>query len=63
MEGKMVLGGFLVTGSCHLDFQGPPRSQNRLAEEKETGFKHETHFQSEVSHSLLFITLTLCPLK
>lgn len=62
MEGKTVLGGLLVTGSCHLDFQGPPRSQYRLAEEKEIGFKHETHFQSEVSHSLLFITLSL-PLK
>ena len=39
MEGKTVLSGFLVTGSCHLDFQRPPPSQHRLAEEKETGFK------------------------
>lgn len=39
MEEKMVLGGFLVTGSCHLDFQCPRPSQHRLAEEKETGFK------------------------
>lgn len=60
----MVLGGF----HCHRQLSPgllvSPSITAQAGRGKGNRFlSHETNFQSEVTHSLLFITLSFCPLS